>query len=154
MNTNKRFFLGFLLLLAVVFIIVTVIRVSNSRSNTPENPPAIQLNALGDTDNLVSISVAPGSVLSGEHTIAGVLKGAYFFEANARGSLIASDGISYLDFPITATSDWMTEGPISFTAQISAVGMPKGPGYLRIANDNASGLPEFDRHIDIPVIYQ
>ncbi len=112
--------------------------------------PAIE----GDTASLVAISIEPGEVLSGARVVTGTLTGAYFFEANARGALLDANKNVLKEFPITATTDWMTAGPVAFTFTADASGVPAGAGYLRIANDNPSGDPALDKHIDIPVVFQ
>ena len=53
-----------------------------------------------------------------------------------------------------ATSEWMTAGPISFEGNIDFTGLPKGQAYFEIHNDNASGLPENDKSILIPIIIE
>jgi len=153
MNT-KKYFIRVLIVLALVLVGGTLFRVSVMKNEDPVTVPNMEITALGDVKNLVSVSVVPGSVLSGEQTVTGVLTGAYFFEANARGSLRGVDGTIFTEFPINATSDWMTADEVSFTTTFSTAGTVPGPGYLRIANYNASGEPEFDRHIDIPVIFK
>jgi hypothetical protein len=148
----KKYTTRILIILAGVLVLVTLIRVSGT-PNVSDTNIETPMGAIGDVENLVQVSVVPGSVLSGEQTVTGVLTGAYFFEANARGSLVGADGTVFTEFPITATSDWMTAEEVSFTTTFSTANTTAGPGYLRIANDNASGDPQFDRYIDIPVIF-
>ena len=153
MNT-KNYFVRVLVVLALVLVIGTIVRVSMNSPKQQEEMPSMEINAIGDTKNLVSLSIAPGAILSGEHTVTGVLTGAYFFEANAVGSLVGVDGTVFTQFPISATTDWMTADEVSFTTTFNTDAVTAGPGYLRIANDNPSGEAELSRHIDIPVIFQ
>lgn len=108
----------------------------------------------GDTADLVQVSLVPGATLSGTVTIAGSLKGGYFFEANARGMLLDASKTVLKTFPLTATSSWMTTDAVSFTGTVDVGGAPAGPGFVRIANDNPSGDPIHDTYIDIPVVFQ
>jgi hypothetical protein len=108
---------------------------------------------LPSTD-LLSLSIAPGSVLTGSVTFTGSLKGGYFFEANARGALLDAAKNEMKAFPISATSDWMTAEPVTFKAVVDTSSVQKGSGYLRIANDNPSGDPIYDKYIDIPVTFK
>ncbi len=112
----------------------------------------------GDTASLVSISIAPGSTITDGQVITGTLTGGYFFEANARASLLDADKNVMTTFPIAATSDWMTAGPVNFKMivnyAVDDTPIRKGPGYLSIHNDNPSGMPENDKYVDIPVIIE
>jgi hypothetical protein len=46
----------------------------------------------------------------------------------------------------------MTSGPVSFSFAVDFTGAPQGLYYIELHNDNASGLPEHDKSILIPVI--
>jgi hypothetical protein len=48
----------------------------------------------------------------------------------------------------------MTVDPVSFMGSINLTGLDSGPAYFEIHNDNASGLPENDKSILIPVVIQ
>ncbi len=122
--------------------------------NSSSAEPVQTLLPGGDVANLQELSIVPGETISGAQVITGVLTGAYFFEANARGALLDADKNVLREFPVTATTDWMTSGPVSFTLTADVTGLPAGEGYLRIANDNPSGDPALDKHMDIPVRFQ
>jgi len=51
----------------------------------------------------------------------------------------------------TATTDWMGD-PVSFTAALDFTDLPQGDVFIAIQNDNASGLPENDKILYIPII--
>lgn len=120
---------------------------------TPIVTPVVTPQNEGDTANLVSFSIAPGAKLSGEITATGSLKGAYFFEATARGMLLDAGKNTLKSFQVKATSDWMTVDPVTFSATFDTTGI-SGSGYIRLANDNAMGDPSNDKFIDIPVVFQ
>lgn len=143
------------ILIIIVLVIAIIAGYAYYKKSAPATEPVVIPTASisGDTANLVSVNVTPGQKISGKGTIYGVLKGAYFFEANARGMLLDSGKNTLKNFPISATTDWMTEGPVSFKATIDATGL-SGAGYIRIANDNPSGEPARDKYIDIPVVFQ
>ncbi len=148
------------IILAIAAIVVAGFVVFGSKVNAPTGdnvvPPVLQIS--GNASDLVSISIKPGDAVNEGEVITGSLKGNYFFEANARGMLLDKDKNSMTQFPITATSDWMMEGAVDFKMTVSYVvddaPITKGPGYLRIANDNPSGDPIRDKFIDIPVNFQ
>ena len=53
-----------------------------------------------------------------------------------------------------AKTDWMTAEPVEFEGNIDFTLLPEGPAYFEIHNDNASGLPENDKSILIPIIIE
>jgi hypothetical protein len=53
-----------------------------------------------------------------------------------------------------ATTDWMTSGPVSFEGKIDFSGLPQGPAYFEIHNDNPSDLPENDKSVLIPIVIE
>lgn len=110
--------------------------------------PAIE----GNRDDLVSFSVKPNQKVSGVLNFEGAVRNAYFFEANIIIQIVDVNKNVLKTTNAMATTDWMTSEPVSFRGSIDLAGLPQGPAYLRIANDNASGLPENDKYIDIPII--
>lgn len=108
----------------------------------------------GDTGNFVSFSIAPGATVSGTMTATGSVKGGYFFEANMGVKILDANKNVLKSTNGTATSDWMTSGPVSFTTNLDFTGIPAGQGFIRLHNDNPSGMPENDRFIDIPVVFK
>ncbi len=121
--------------------------------NTPPvvaTTPAIS----GDVGNFVSFSVAPGTTVSGVIKATGSLTGGYFFEANMGVKILDANKNVLKSTNGTATSDWMTSDPVSFTTTLDFTGIPAGQGYIRLHNDNPSGMPENDKYIDIPVVFQ
>lgn len=155
-NTQSKFIFA-LLVLTVVAVLLgifmkksKVVDVENPPVGTEEPAPAYS----GDTSNLVSVSILPGQTVSGMLVITGTLKGAYFFEANAIGQVLDANKNVLKSFPLAATTDWMTAGPVSFSGAMDLTGVPAGKGYIRIHNDNPSGEPVNDRFIDIPVVFQ
>ena len=106
----------------------------------------------GNKDDLVSFSVKPGDTVSGVLNFVGTVKGAYFFEANIGINILDENKQLLKAGNAMATSDWMTSGAVSFEGSIDLSGLPSGKGYIQIANDNASGLPENDKFIYIPIV--
>lgn len=107
----------------------------------------------GMKDDLVSFSVPPNTKVVDGEIVSGSLKGAYFFEANVIGKLLDSDKNEIKSFPITATSEWMTVEPVSFSFVLDLSDVSAGQGYIRLQNDNPSGDTSLDKYIDIPVIF-
>ncbi len=121
-------------------------------------PPIIVPVISGNTSDLISLSIKPGNIVTEGETITGAIKGGYFFEAQAHAELLDENKNHMTQFPISATSDWMTSGPVDFKMSISYAvddkAITKGTGYIRMENDNPSGDPSKDKYIDIPVVFQ
>lgn len=145
------------LLIALVIVVLFVVYKQYAPTPSPSLPDTNKVGTTpapaisGDTGNFVSFSIAPGAKVSGKMTATGSVKGAYFFEANLVMQILDANKNVLRSFPGSATTDWMTSEPVSFTTDLDFTGLAKGPGYIRIHNDNPSGLPENDRSIDIPV---
>jgi hypothetical protein len=107
---------------------------------------------LGNKDDLISFSVLPNTKVRGILSYRGVIKGAYFFEANILINILDANKNVLKRSNAVATTDWMTSEPVSFEGNINFTDLPKGPAYFEIHNDNASGLPENDKSILIPII--
>ncbi|OGI88414.1 hypothetical protein A2995_00965 [Candidatus Nomurabacteria bacterium RIFCSPLOWO2_01_FULL_33_24] len=115
------------------------------------------LEILGNKEDLVSFSISPGQEMSGVQKITGVIKGAYFFEGEMSFGIKGQTIIKTMSEPhgfATATTDWMTGDPVSFETTIDFSNFSKGPAYIEIHNDNASGLPEYNKSILIPIIIE
>lgn len=147
-NTQSKVIITLLVL--ILGAILVGVYMQKKPVETPQPVPAYS----GDTANLVNVSLVPGQAVSGSLTVSGTLTGAYFFEANAVGQVLDAQMQVLKSFPLTATTEWMTAGPISFSGTVDLAGVPLGAGYIRIHNDNPSGEPVNDRYIDIPVVFQ
>jgi hypothetical protein len=114
--------------------------------------PNIQIS--GNKDDLVSFSILPGSKLRGLVSYRGTIKGAYFFEANILINILDANKNLLKASHTMATSDWMTAEGVDFEGKIDLSGLPKGPAYFEIHNDNASGLPEHDKSVLVPIVIE
>ncbi len=118
---------------------------------TPTNntiAPVVTGNAL----DLVSLSFNPGDTLTGASVISGSVKNAYFFEANIIVKVTDISNNVLLTTHGSATTEWMTTAPVSFTANVNFTGLPVGPAYLVLENDNPSGDPALIKQIIIPIV--
>lgn len=95
----------------------------------------------GNTNDLVSFSIQPGQEVSGKMKVTGVIKGGYFFEGNLPMIILDANKNITLYGPghATATTDWMTAGPVSFETEFNFSTMPKGEAYIKIIQDDPSG---------------
>jgi hypothetical protein len=132
----------------------SVISSNNNLANTHNLSENIRPSVMGDKSNLVSFSILPGSKVYGIKSYRGSVKGGYFFEGNILINVLGLDKQVLKNSNAMATSEWMTAGPVKFEGNIDFTNLPKGPAYVEIHNDNASGLPENDKSILIPIVIE
>lgn len=142
------------LIVVVASIVGYVMFKKPAAPNVDTTPVVVTPAVTGDTANFVSFSVAPGAMVGGTVVATGTLKGGYFFEANMRVHVLDAAKNTLKETNGTATTDWMTAGPVSFTTSLNFTGITPGNGYIRLMNDNPSGDPVNDKYIDIPVVFQ
>ena len=157
-NKNTTTTTTIILVLVVIlgFVVYGLIK-KPAPTPTQDNTPVVVTPTAaisGDTANFVAFSIAPGATVSGPVTATGIIKGAYFFEANIRVNILDANKVLLKAGHGTATTDWMTSDAVSFTTNLDFTGIPSGNGYIRIMNDNPSGDPVNDKFIDIPVVFQ
>ncbi len=152
--------------LKIIVFVVLIVLVSyfvffkqKAMAPVDNNPPVVtnpQISVSGkaNKDDLVLFSIAPGAKVSGKVEATGVIKGAYFFEANIITNILDGNKNMLKQGHGDATTDWMTSDPVSFKTSLDFTGLPAGPAYIEIRNDNPSGLPENDKSILIPIIIQ
>jgi hypothetical protein len=141
-----------------VFLVVVLFFIFNTKTNK-QIPDVIEeeqqaVSVLGpNKEDLLALSIAPGSTVTGEFVLEGVVKNAYFFEGNISIDLLdANQNVIKAGYG-TATTDWMTVEPVTFISNVDATGL-SGPGYIKIQNDDPSdgeGGPA--KIILVPVVF-
>lgn len=119
-----------------------------------EEPMPYKDGILGNKDDLISFSIAPYTKVHGILSYRGVIKGGYFFEGNILVGVADMNKKIILQSNAVAKTDWMTSGPVNFEGYLDFNTLPKGSAYFQIHNDNASGLPENDKFILIPIVIE
>ena len=132
--------------------------------NTPGYPCGIQgdecltelqlQKILGNKNDLLASSIVPGAKVHGILSYRGVIQGGYFFEGNILINILNSNKKVLKKSNAVAKGDWTTSGPVSFEGNIDFTGLPTGPAYFEIHNDNASGIPANDKSILIPIMIE
>lgn len=150
MNNNSNKKLTIFVIVAVLVLGYIVFVNKTTAPIAPEPAPVIS----GNVNDLVSLSVLANQIVSGNMVLNGVVKGGYFFEANIVIKVIDMNNNVLLTTFGTATTDWMTANPVSFTTNVNFTGLPTGPAKLVIENDNPSGDPMYLKQIFIPIIIQ
>ena len=108
----------------------------------------------GNRDDLISFSILPNTKVHGVLSYRGVIQGGYFFEGNILVNILDENKVVLKSSNAIATTDWMTTEPVDFEGNIDFSNLPKGVAFFEIHNDNASGLPEHDKSILIPIVIE
>lgn len=161
MNKDKKTKI-YILILSIMTLMALVITISGQRKETPKENSPIELaeevrvtegeGILGKKEDLVSFSIKPYDKVQGNVSFSGSVKGGYFFEANILINILDADKNAVLKSYASAKSEWMTVDPVMFDGTLDLSNLSAGLYYLEIHNDNASGLPENDKSILIPII--
>lgn len=96
-----------------------------------------------------------GGLIASPLIVKGQAKGTWFFEANLPVKLVDVDGHVIVAVGAQAQGEWMTEKMVPFAAElIFTAPVTATSGYLIIAKDNPSGLPEYDAAVRMPVRFR
>lgn len=94
----------------------------------------------------------PGDDVGGTFLIEGRARGMWYFEASFPVDLLDGDGNVIASVPAQALSDWMTEEFVPFQATLTVPASAFAQdGELVLRKANASGLPEHDDEVRVPV---
>jgi hypothetical protein len=145
-----------LIVLVFVVLVVYLLQRKVPIVVAPEVPEENQNQntILGNKDDLITFSILPNTSVKGVVSYRGTIKGAYFFEGNILINVLDANKKVLKASNAIAKTDWMTAGPVDFEGNIDFGGLPAGAAYLEIHNDNASGLPENDKSILIPIVIE
>lgn len=147
--------LGLVILVVVLVILFFLGSKKEDSTELPKDVLVIENEILGKKEDLISFSILPGTTMpKGILSYKGEIKGAWFFEANILINILDANKNVLKASNAVAKTDWMTADPVEFEGNIDFTGLPAGPAYFEIHNDNASGEPEFDKFIQIPIVLQ
>jgi hypothetical protein len=164
---NERGNIKIVLAIIIVLIAVFVIFAHKEAEDTLPKPTpsehvqqpaggkesaAIVIAGKASVDDLVDLSIIPGQSVSGAVTITGTLQGGYFFEGNVLVNIVDKSKTVLKAGHGTATGDWMTSGPVAFSATVDVTGLPHGFAYIALQNDNPSDDRALDKIIYIPIV--
>jgi hypothetical protein len=110
-------------------------------------------NELEKADLIKSTTPRPGDTIMNPLVIEGEARGYWFFEATAPVELYNNSGVQIASGYIEAQGEWMTEDFVPYTGTLDFPPAASGSGYLLIKKANASGLPEHDDSLSIPVVF-
>lgn len=117
-----------------------------------EVPADIQAHIDEHADLIQLESPEPLAVIESPLEAAGRARGGWYFEASFPVVLVDWDGLIIAEGVATADGEWMTEEFVPFRATLEF----ETPGYgergaLILRKHNASGLPEHDDALEVPI---
>ena len=138
-------------------------------SNNSLNPPASDNQNIKTEDDMSSdpqpttfydsekgvrvevTSPTANTTVSSPLNVSGSVPGNWSFEASFPVVLLDANRKVIVQEPATLSGDWMTEELVPFMAMLQFSGVSTKTGYLVLERNNASGLPENDDRVEIPI---
>ena len=158
MTKTGKIILGIVMLLVLLMVLFFLGSKNESKEEVVDNTlPEYKYDneILGKKEDLISFTILPGTkVPKGILSYRGSIKGGWFFEANILINILDANKNIIKSSNAVAKTDWQTAEPVEFEGNIDFTGLPAGPAYFEIHNDNASGEPQFDKFIQIPIVIQ
>src|SRR3989344_341035 len=139
-----------------VLIILMIVAIKIMLQDKGTYFPTLEQKKVEQTapSDLVSFSILPGAKVHGVVSYIGVIKGGYFFEGNILINVLDANKIVLKKSNAMAKGEWMTSGPVSFEGNIDFTGLPIGPAFFEIHNDNPSDMRENDKSVLIPIVIE
>ncbi|MEX2029246.1 MAG: Gmad2 immunoglobulin-like domain-containing protein [Candidatus Paceibacterota bacterium] len=150
----------------IVIVLLAVVWMSSNRESAGVQNSSEDIgNAIEKRDIIRVTTPSPGEVIRSPLTIKGEARGGWFFEANFPITLVDSAGIVIAQHYGTAQGDpanpdgvnWMTEEFVPFEAILTfenPISTTDKKGTLILHKNNASGLPENDENLVVPIFFE
>jgi hypothetical protein len=148
-------------LVVVVILLGAAVLIKQRAVQAPVIGPAEELDeyadataALAAKSNLIRIdNLVPGQAVTRSITVTGEARGPWYFEASFPLEVRTTDGAMLAQAPATAQGEWMTENFVPFTGTVTIPNdkLVTTNIVLVLHKSNASGLPEHDDRIEIPL---
>ncbi len=120
---------------------------------TSTTTPVVNEPQASFSDEALVLSPKQNELVVSPLKVEGQAKGNWFFEATLPVRLFDSENNIIASHFATALDDWMTEKPVRFSSTL-VFSTNATSGYLVIAKDNPSGLPQNDGSIRVPVRFK
>ena len=96
----------------------------------------------------------PGDPIQSPLAIEGMAKGPWYFEASFPVYLLNAAGDTIASTPAQAEGEWMTTNMVPFKATLTFTQPAADSGTLILSKSNASGLPEHDDELRVPIRFR
>lgn len=141
---------------AIVGVLIIVL-VLAFVARTPETAPATRDERAGNRTEKAGLimvdNVDDNATLTSPFTVTGDARGTWYFEATFPLRVEDTDGTVLGNGYATAQSEWMTENFVPFSGSVYFDPGETTEGWLVLEKSNASGLPEHDDALRIPVAF-
>lgn len=146
-------------LLVILIVLVGYFAFFKNKAVAPTTPDTNQpttSDILGNKEDLISFSILPNSKVRGVVSYSGEIKGGYFFEANVGINVLDKNQKVLKRSYAMATTDWMTGDGVKFDGKMDFTGLPVGPAYFEIRQDDPSGGESGRpiRYVQIPIVIE
>ena len=152
MNKTLIILTGITVAIIAAAIVVMVLPAKTEPS--PVLPEPIQPSPA--QNELIKVtSPLPGDAATSPLVVTGEARGPWYFEASFPIDLVDAGGTVLAQGYAEAQGEWMTEEFVPFVSvPLTFAPQPAGStGRVVLHKANASGLPEHDRSISIPVVF-
>ncbi len=105
-------------------------------------------------DLIVVYTPLANALIESPLSIYGMARGNWYFEASFPVMLYDSNGNQIGIMPVQAQGEWMVREYVPFNAMFKFTKPTTATGTLVFKKDNASGLPEHDNELRIPVRFK
>lgn len=105
-------------------------------------------------DEFMLDSPRPQTTITSPLTITGSARGSWFFEASFTAELYDANDALLGTAIVQATGEWMTTEFVPFTGTMTFRKPTTLTGTLKIKNANASGLPENEKVVLVPIKFE
>ncbi len=95
-----------------------------------------------------------GQIVISPLAITGEARGNWYFEASFPVRILDANNKVLSAKPATALRDWMTTNFVPFSVKLEFIAPATDTGFLVLAKDNPSGLPEHDDELRIPIRFR
>jgi len=96
----------------------------------------------------------PGETVRSPLQVSGRARGGWYFEASFPVELRDARGTRLAQRPAQAQAEWMTEALVPFGVELTFAAPPTPEGVLVLHKANASGMPEHDDELRVPVRFE
>ena len=115
-----------------------------------ETPPATTVETAAARAVVIN-APAPGARVTSPLVVEGAAPGDWYFEAQFPAKLIGADGAVIAEAPAMSQSDWMTEAPVPYRAQLTFSVTQDTPATLVLQEDMPADNAH-PRETSIPVV--
>jgi hypothetical protein len=124
---------------------------ASTRPSPSTSPPESQV---ARDERIVLEAPVPGALIESPLECRGRARGSWFFEATFPISLLDGRGAVVAQHYAQASGEWMTESFVPFEAKLSFAAPATDTGVLVLHRANASGLPQHDAELRVPVRFR